>query len=347
MELPLGQFLKKCEINELGDAFQIQLSIGFPLSAKNKELIIQDIIKELVSELSLTKPVEITIDSEIHTHQVQTNQASHQRIKNIILVASGKGGVGKSTVTANLALALKLQGAKIGILDADIYGPSQPQIFAQYDSPEMIHEKKFKPLKAHGIEMISIGNLVNIDSAMIWRGPMVSQALMQMLRDTQWSDLDYLFIDLPPGTGDIQLTIAKQVPVSASIVVTTPQDLSLLDARRAIEMFRKVKISVLGLVENMSTFICPSCGEVSDIFGSHGAKRLSGNVEIPVLGQIPLELQIRKDTDAGCPTVEKNPDSQTALSYINIALALSAHLSLRSKNYNRNIPQTKVEFSKE
>ncbi|MCF6766055.1 iron-sulfur cluster carrier protein ApbC [Thiotrichales bacterium 19S3-7] len=348
--LPLGHFLKQCQLSEKNDVININISLGFYLSMEQKaDLIAQwvdQLNRQFLQENKLIK-FEFIINCNVASHKNQLKKASHQKIKNIILIASGKGGVGKSTVTANLALSLQAQGAKVGILDADIYGPSQPQIMGNYNAPEMLAERKFKPLNSHGISMISIGNLVNLDAAMIWRGPMVSQALRQLLNDTQWSDLDYLLVDLPPGTGDIQLTIAKDVPVAGGLIVTTPQDLSLLDANRAIEMFRKVGISVVGIIENMTTFICPNCAYETPIFGHDGGMRLSMSTEVPLLGKIPLALEIRNDTDNGKPTVIEKPNSKISQCYQAIALASAAYLSLKEINHNRNMPEVKVELSKE
>ncbi|MCF6775167.1 iron-sulfur cluster carrier protein ApbC [Thiotrichales bacterium 19X7-9] len=348
--LPLGHILNKCDIFEHKGVITIQLSLGFYIQeAKKANLIAQwtEILNKQFLQESKLFELKFEVINNIASHKNQLVKASHQKIKNIILIASGKGGVGKSTITANLALALKAQGAQVGILDADIYGPSQPQIMGNYDAPEMVAERQFTPLSSCGIYMISIGNLVNMDAAMIWRGPMVSQALRQLLNDTKWPQLDYLLVDLPPGTGDIQLTIAKDVPVTGGLVITTPQDLSLLDANRAIAMFQKVGISVLGVIENMSTYICPNCGHEQAIFGHGGGQRLSTNTEVPLLGKIPLTIDIRNDADRGCPTVIASPESDISQCYYNIALASSAYLSLRPKNHNQNMPKVKVELSKE
>lgn len=246
-------------------------------------------------------------------------------LKHIIAVASGKGGVGKSTTAVNLALALHQQGARVGILDADIYGPSQPLMLGATERPE-IKDKKISPIIRHGIQSMSIGYLVDDKTAMVWRGPMVSAALQQLLNDTLWDNLDYLVIDLPPGTGDIQLTLAQKIPVSGAVVVTTPQDLALLDARRAYEMFRKVNVPVLGIIENMSTHVCSNCGHEEHIFGEGGGQRLAEQYQLDFLGALPLDIHIREQTDGGVPTVVADPDSKNAQIYREIARRVTEKL---------------------
>ncbi len=251
--------------------------------------------------------------------KVQDGQKLIPNIKNIILVASGKGGVGKSTVTSNLAVSFAKMGAKVGVLDADIYGPSQPTLFDLKENPNTTDKKKIIPLERYGVKMISIGNLIDPESAVIWRGPIVSRALMQLLHDTDWGDLDYLFLDLPPGTGDIQLTISKNMPVTGAVIVTTPQDLSLIDARRAVAMFVKVKIKTLGVVENMSYYICPKCGNSEHIFGEDGAHLLCGKNEIEFLGNLPLHKSIRENADNGKPYVSLERNDNINDSYMSVA----------------------------
>ncbi|MFC4891690.1 Mrp/NBP35 family ATP-binding protein [Pseudofrancisella aestuarii] len=259
-----------------------------------------------------------TID-KVFKRKVQEGQKLLPNIKNIILVASGKGGVGKSTVTTNLASAFSKMGAKVGILDADIYGPSQPTLLGLKDNPKTTDKKKIIPLENYGIKMISIGNLIDSDSAIIWRGPIVSRALMQLLNDTDWGELDYLFLDLPPGTGDIQLTISKNIPVTGVVIVTTPQDLSLIDAKRAIAMFDKVNIKTLGIVENMSYYICPKCGNSEHIFGEDGAFSLCGKYNVEFLGSLPLHKDIRLNSDNGKPYMTLGKDDTINDSYISVA----------------------------
>ncbi|ORM38791.1 sodium:proton antiporter [Francisella endosymbiont of Ornithodoros moubata] len=251
--------------------------------------------------------------------KVQQGQKLLPNIKNIILVASGKGGVGKSTVTANLAVCFAKMGAKVGILDADIYGPSQPTLLNLKQNPQTTDKKKIIPLERYGVKMISIGNLIDPESAVIWRGPIVSRALMQLLNDTDWGHIDYLFLDLPPGTGDIQLTISKNMPVTGAVIVTTPQDLSLIDAKRAIAMFQKVDIKTLGVVENMSYYICPKCGNSEHIFGKDGTHLLCSKNNIEFLGNLPLHKDIRENADNGKPYVSLDKDDSINISYITLA----------------------------
>jgi ATP-binding protein involved in chromosome partitioning len=279
---------------------------------------------------------------DVVSRQVQNNLKPHPQIKNIIAIASGKGGVGKSTVTANLAGALQQLGFRVGILDADIYGPSQPQIMGAYEKPET-HEGKFKPVMRHGIATMSIGYLVDLATPMIWRGPMVSQALQQLLNDTAWDPLDYLLIDLPPGTGDIQLTLCQKIPLAGAVIVTTPQDLSLIDARRAIAMFQKVKVSVLGVIENMSLYHCPACGHQEAIFGQGAAEFIAEHDQIPILGTLPLSAVIREDSDLGCPSVLCPERDFIRDAYQAIAQAMLEGLSQCKKEYAGLFPKIVVE----
>lgn len=300
-------------------------------------------IEDIKTELAEQIGPDVTCDWKVVPHTVQPNVDGLQNIKNIIAVASGKGGVGKSTTTANLAIALSQAGAKVGILDADIYGPSQPLMLGSYENPDSVDQKSIEPIEKHGVQFMSIGNLVDINSAMIWRGPMVSKALQQLLRDTRWKDLDYLFVDLPPGTGDIQLTLSQKIPVSGAIIVTTPQDLSLIDARRAIAMFEKVKVPTLGVIENMSTHICSQCGHEEAVFGNGGGEKIATEFDVPLLGQLPLTLEIRADADSGTPITAKDPDGNISQTYRTIARKAAALLSLRPKNYSLKLPRVVVE----
>jgi ATP-binding protein involved in chromosome partitioning len=263
-------------------------------------------------------------------------------IKNIIVIASGKGGVGKSTTSVNLALALAIEGFQTGILDADIYGPSQPTMLGISKKPE-INGQGMLPIRQHGIQSMSIGYLIDTTTPMIWRGPMVSTALLQLLNDTQWDNLDYLIIDLPPGTGDIQLTLSQKIPVNAAIIVTTPQDLALLDARRAYEMFKKVNVPVLGVIENMSTHTCSQCGYQESIFGKDGGKALAEQYGLPFLGALPLDIHIREQTDSGTPTVIADPESPNALCYRHIARDISKKLSLETNDNSIPFPTIEIK----
>lgn len=264
-------------------------------------------------------------------------------VKNIIAIASGKGGVGKSTTAVNLALALQAEGWRAGILDADIYGPSVPLMLGIQARPEIQEQKKMLPVIGHGIQSMSIGYLIDENTPMIWRGPMVSGALQQLLNDTLWDNLDYLIIDLPPGTGDIQLTLAQKIPVTGAVIVTTPQDLALLDARRAYEMFRKVNVPVLGVVENMSLHVCSQCGHVEPIFGEGGGQEMASQYGISFLGALPLDLHIREQTDSGKPTVISDPDSENAKLYRQIARTLVEKLSLQGPLDSSNFPKIVIQ----
>lgn len=269
-----------------------------------------------------------------------------KNIKNIIAVASGKGGVGKSTVAVNLALALAKDGAQVGILDADIYGPSQPAMLGVANEKPVIQDRKIHPIKRHGVQAMSIGFLVDPSAAMMWRGPMLGKAMEQLLFDTQWDNLDYLIIDLPPGTGDIQISLCQKVPVNGAVVVTTPQDLALLDVRRACEMFRKLNVPILGVVENMSTHVCSNCGHEEHIFGTGGGEKLAHEFEVPYLGALPLNLAIREMTDSGTPPVVQAPDSHYAKAFCDIARKAVANIPPRPKDYSAKFPKIVVEHGK-
>ena len=275
----------------------------------------------------------IFMSTKIIPHAVQPSLKPLPNVKNIIAVGSGKGGVGKSTVAVNLALALA-KDARVGILDADIYGPSLPMMLGLTEKPESPDGKTISPIEKYGLQCMSIGLLLVDNAPAIWRGPIVTKALQQMLFDTNWDDLDYLIIDLPPGTGDIQLTLAQKIPVAGAIIVTTPQDLALIDAKKALNMFNKVHVPVLGVVENMSTYICTQCGHEEDIFGHDGAVNMAENYNVPLLGQLPLEKNIREETDSGCPTVIAAPESSRAQCYFQLAKQVVAKLALRPKDYS-------------
>jgi ATP-binding protein involved in chromosome partitioning len=263
-------------------------------------------------------------------------------VRNIIAIASGKGGVGKSTVAANLALALRAEGASAGVLDADIYGPSQVRMLGLEGKPDTKDGKRIEPKLSHGVQAMSIGLMIEEDTAMIWRGPMATQALQQLLGETNWSDLDYLVIDLPPGTGDIQLTLCQKIPVSGAVIVTTPQDIALLDARKALRMFEKVAVPVLGIVENMSTHVCSACGHEEHVFGEGGGARMAAQYGVPLLGSLPLDIRIREQADSGNPTVAAMPDSDLAARYREIARNAAGRLSLRARNKALGLPKIVV-----
>ncbi len=280
----------------------------------------------------------------IVAHGVQPGLKPLAGVSNIIAVASGKGGVGKSTTAANLALALAADGAAVGVLDADIYGPSQPLMLGVAEERPVSEDgKTLRPLAAHGLQVMSIGFLVDADQPMVWRGPMVTSALNQLLTQTRWENLDYLVVDMPPGTGDIQLTLSQRVPVSGAVIVTTPQDLALADARKGLQMFRKVSVPVLGIVENMSTHVCSNCGFEEPLFGSGGGRRMADDYDVPLLGQLPLAIEIREQTDGGRPTVVADPDGAAAVAYRRTARRMAARLAMQARDYSSRFPKIVVE----
>jgi len=313
----------------------VDVVLGYPAKGYEAELTAK--LKEKIKAAGASDAT-ITLSSKIVSHGVQKGVKPIDGVKNIIAVASGKGGVGKSTVSVNLALALSAEGAKVGILDADIYGPSQPRMLGVNAKPESKDGRKMEPLTNYNLQAMSIGFLVEEETPMIWRGPMVTQALEQLLRDTNWQDLDYLIIDLPPGTGDVQLTLAQKVPVTGAVIVTTPQDIALLDARKGLKMFEKVEIPVLGVVENMSTHICSKCGHEEHIFGAGGGQRMAKDYDVDFLGGIPLDIQIREQTDGGKPTVAADPEGRLAGIYRGIARRVAGKLSKQKKDYSAKFP---------
>ena len=286
---------------------------------------------------------EVEVTCSMVSHEVREGIKPLSGVKNIIAVASGKGGVGKSTLAVNFALALSAEGARAGILDADIYGPSQPRMLGVSGQPKSKDGKSLEPMRSYGLQAMSIGFLIDEESPMIWRGPMVTQALEQLLNDTRWDDLDYLIVDMPPGTGDTQLTLAQKVPVSGSIIVTTPQDIALLDARKAYKMFEKVDIPVLGIVENMSTHICSNCGHEEHIFGAGGGARMAEQYQLDLLGDVPLERAIREGADRGKPSVVSAPDSAAARTYKRIARNAAARLAQRKKDFSAQFPNIVIQ----
>ena len=345
-KITASKSLKKVVVDD--SAVTIFLSKGYPVAPVVQELcgLVKDALKGIPFE---NRDLEVVIDQDIISHSVQQGVQAVTGIKNIIAVASGKGGVGKSTVSANLSLALSAAGAKVAILDADIYGPSQPRMMGVAGKPEALENKMLRPMKGHDMKIMSIGFLVEEDTPMIWRGPMVTQALEQMLRGTAWNedgeDIDYLVIDLPPGTGDIQLTLSQKVPVSGAVIVTTPQDIALLDARKAYKMFEKVDVPIFGVIENMSSHVCSNCGHEEAIFGEHGAQKMAEEYGLDVLGKIPLEMAIRELADSGTPTVVAQPESETAKRYQSIALRIAGKLSVKKKDFSAAFPNIVVENS--
>lgn len=320
---------------------RLSLKFGFPLAGYRETLCAA--LEERIRQVNGVTAVEIHVEVEIVAHAVQRTLSHMRNVKNIIAVASGKGGVGKSTTAVNLALALKAEGANVGLLDADIYGPSQTIMLGMQGKPDTQDGKSLEPKTPHGIQAMSIGLLIEEETPMVWRGPMVTQALQQLLNETRWHDLDYLIIDLPPGTGDIQLTLSQKVPVSGAVIVTTPQDIALLDARKGLKMFEKVEVPVLGIIENMSIHICSHCGHAEAIFGEGGGARMSKDYDVALLGALPLDISIRQQTDGGMPTVAAEPEGRIALIYREIARKLAARLSLRGKDYSSVFPKIVIQ----
>lgn len=319
----------------------VKVVLGFPAGGYLPEL--ETALKNEVAALDGVTSVELNVSWKLAAHKVQKGVEPLKNVKNILAVASGKGGVGKSTVSANLALALVAEGASVGILDADIYGPSQPRMLGVSGQPDSTDGKSLEPKVSHGIQSMSIGYLIDEETPMIWRGPMVTQALEQLLKDTNWRAIDYLIVDLPPGTGDTQLTLAQKIPVSGAIIVTTPQDIALLDARKGLKMFEKVQVPVLGVIENMSMHVCSNCGHEEHIFGSGGGVALSEQFDVDFLGALPLDMSIRIDADAGKPTVAANPDGAISEMYRQIARRVAAKLSLKDREYSQAFPSIVIQ----
>jgi ATP-binding protein involved in chromosome partitioning len=342
IDRPLGDVGRVIEATISGTNAVIRVELGFPAAGIHAEL--EALIRQLVADEYGADQAEVDITTKITAHGVQRNLKPLANVRNIVAVASGKGGVGKSTTAANLALALAGEGAKVGILDADIYGPSVPLMLGVTDErPTSDDGQSMNPPIAHGLQVMSIGFLIDPDQPMVWRGPMVTQALNQMLQQTRWSDLDYLIVDMPPGTGDIQLTLSQQVPVSGAVIVTTPQDIALLDARKGLQMFRKVNVPVLGVIENMSTHICTNCGHEEPLFGSGGGARIAADYDVELLGQVPLDLRIRQQTDSGNPSVIAEPGEGPAKAYRETARKLAARLAMQGKDYSSRFPKIVVE----
>jgi ATP-binding protein involved in chromosome partitioning len=339
MNLVDAQVIENISIND--SHVHVAVCLGFP-AAGIKNVLVEELTRRIKTIAGVT---EVTIDLrwQIQAHSVQKSLKPIDNVKNIIAVASGKGGVGKSTTAVNLALALIAEGATVGLLDADIYGPSQPRMLGISGQPESKDGNSLEPMRSHNLQAMSIGFLIDEETPMIWRGPMVTQALEQLLNDTSWTDLDYLVIDLPPGTGDTQLTLAQKVPVSGAIIVTTPQDIALLDARKGLKMFQKVEVPVLGIVENMSTHICSKCGHEEHIFGQGGGSFMAQQYGVQLLGSLPLDIQIREETDSGRPTVVAEPESKITAIYRDIARRTAAKLSLQAKDYAAKFPRIVIQ----
>ena len=326
-----------------GPRVAVEIVLGYPAESWGQEFAAQ-IKRTLEADSRITEAV-VDLHWQVIAHKVQQGLTPLPEVKNILAVASGKGGVGKSTTAVNLALALAAEGATVGILDADIYGPSQPRMLGVSGKPDTRDGKLIVPKIAHGVQVMSIGFMVEEDTPMIWRGPMVTQALQQLLNETDWQGLDYLVIDLPPGTGDIHLSLCQKVPVSGAVIVTTPQDIALLDAKKALKMFEKVNVPVLGIVENMAIHVCSNCGHAEHIFGEGGGARMAAQYGVPVLGSLPLDIHIREQADGGTPTVVAMPDSDAANRYRTIARNTAARLSQQARNKKISFPNIVIQNS--
>jgi len=330
------------EVRAAGAGFAARITLGFPVGGYQGELA--EALGAQLAAAGIDAPLAVALESDIRSHAVQRNLRPLGDIKNVVAVASGKGGVGKSTVAVNLALAWATQGARVGVLDADIYGPSQPLMLGLTGQrPSTIDGKQLRPLTAYGVSAMSIGFLVDAEQPMVWRGPMVTQALTQLLSETQWGALDYLVVDMPPGTGDIQLTLAQRVPVAGAVIVTTPQDIALADARKGLKMFEKVSVPVLGIVENMSVHVCSQCGHSEHIFGTGGGERMARQYGVRLLGELPLDAHIREEADGGRPTVIAAPDSPRARAYLTMARRTAGALAARARDRSSVFPKIVIE----
>jgi ATP-binding protein involved in chromosome partitioning len=330
--------IKNLQVN--GDDVSFDVEIGYP--AKSQLPALRKSLIAGAKSVAGVGNVSVNLAVKIAAHSVQRGVQLLPNVKNIIAVASGKGGVGKSTTAVNLALALAAEGAAVGLLDADIYGPSQPMMMGIEGRPESVDGKNMEPMENYGVQVMSIGFLVAQDEAMIWRGPMATQALEQLLRQTNWKDLDYLIVDMPPGTGDIQLTLSQRVPMTGAVIVTTPQDIALLDAKKGIKMFEKVGVPILGIVENMAVHVCSQCGHTEHIFGADGGKKMAADYKMDYLGALPLDMQIRLQADSGRPTVVADPDGSVAMIYKAVARQVAITVAAKSKDFSSKFPSIKI-----
>jgi ATP-binding protein involved in chromosome partitioning len=324
-----------------GDNVAVDVLLGYP--AKSQVEPVRQQVTKALKGLPGVGGVNVNVQMKIVSHAVQRGVKLVPNIKNIIAVASGKGGVGKSTVAVNLALALAAEGASVAVLDADIYGPSQPTMLGIRGRPESRDGKTLEPMEGHGLQAMSIGFLIDVETPMVWRGPMVTQALEQLLNETRWREVDYLVVDLPPGTGDIQLTLAQRVPVTGAVIVTTPQDIALMDARKGLKMFEKVGIPILGIVENMSVHICSKCGHEEHIFGEGGGERMGKDYNVEMLGALPLDIHIREQADSGRPTVVSDPDGRVAQIYKQIARRIAVKIAEKAQDHTAAFPKIVIQ----
>src|SRR5437762_10120029 len=338
-DLVTGKAVKSVRVD--GDRIAIDIQLGY--HAKSQHEMIRKLVQNAVAALPGAGRVAVNVGHKIVSHAVQRGVKLVPGVKNIVAVASGKGGVGKSTTAVNLALALAAEGASVGVLDADIYGPSQPMMLGIAGRPESRDGKTLEPPEAYGVQAMSIGFLIDIDTPMVWRGPMVTQALEQLLKDTRWREVDFLVVDMPPGTGDIQLTLAQKVPVTGAVIVTTPQDIALIDARKGLKMFEKVGVPILGIVENMSMHICSNCGHEEHVFGEGGGARMSKDYGIDLLGSLPLDISIREQADSGKPTVVADPDGRVAEIYRQIARRVAVKIAEKQQDHSAAFPKIVVQ----
>ena len=330
---------KNIQVN--GSDVALDVELGYPANSQIE--LIRSSVSSAISAIPGAGKVSANVFSKIVAHSVQRGVKLMPNVRNIIAVASGKGGVGKSTTAANLALALAAEGAKVGLLDADIYGPSQPMMMGVSGKPESHDGKTMEPLDSHGVQIASIGFMIDPDQPMVWRGPIVTQALQQLLEQTNWRDLDYLIVDMPPGTGDVQLTLSQKVPVTGAVIVTTPQDIALLDARKGLKMFEKVGIPILGIVENMSVHVCSNCGHAEPIFGQGGGEKMCADFGVDFLGALPLTMSIREQADSGKPTVVADPEGQVAQIYKAIARKVAVKVAEKAKDMTSKFPSIVVK----
>jgi len=334
-----GKAVKKVAVD--GNDISVEIQLGYP--AKSQHDTIRRLVADAVAAMPGVGRVNVTVGQKIVSHAVQRGVKLVPGVKNIVAIASGKGGVGKSTTAANLALALAAEGATVGVLDADIYGPSQPTMLGITGRPESKDGKTLEPLEAYGVQAMSIGFLIDVDTPMVWRGPMVTQALEQLLKDTNWREVDFLIVDMPPGTGDIQLTLSQKVPVTGAVIVTTPQDIALLDARKGLKMFEKVGVPIVGIVENMAVHVCSKCGHAEHIFGEGGGERMCRDYDVPFLGSLPLDIRIREQADSGRPTVVADPDGAVAKAYMAIARKVAVAVAQKAQDYSAKLPSISIQ----